>query len=298
MLSLTPPFVPGAAVAAERASQREAAPTLPEVRDLLQACGEAVGSPVPDLLFRTLAGHPQFLVPAWQAMAGNLRAAGAEAVADHLRRCAALSSQPAGYCDPDMLRAAGLTEATLEQIRAWTALQRWQLPRVLLFAAAWDAALAGLPVGGTAHPTRAGHPNPPADPVVVPLVSPDQASARVRDAFQRLEEAHGYTPIHDYYRGLACWPEYFDRAVADIRSMVPRDEYGARAQELWWIARLGAASLPDALPAGTTWLTARGLSDTAVLTVRGLLDLFARRVLPDTLLDATLALALLRGSDR
>jgi hypothetical protein len=32
--------------------------------------------------------------------------------------------------------------------------------------------------------------------------------------------------------------------------------------------------------------------------VRGLLDLFARRVLPDTLLDATLALALLRGSDR
>lgn len=278
----------------------EVSPTaaFPPVRSLFEETRQVLRTPGVDLLFRLLGNYPLFLENAWFYIRGNLQTFYVEAQADHIRARALLRFTPPGYSEPSMLRAAGIPQEELQAIRAWLRTQQYVLPKLMLFAAAWDAALSGISLGGARQSLGERTALPagiPPEMVAVPLMEPGTAPDRVRDTFRRIRETHGYPVIHDLFRGLANWPDYFDRAWADLRAVALLDEYTTRGDELWWMARAAGEAMPSELPVGREWLATLGVTDAEMMEIRALLDLFARRVLPDVLIDVTMARVVLEG---
>ncbi|MBI3947892.1 MAG: hypothetical protein HY321_18375 [Armatimonadetes bacterium] len=298
MLALTQPIAPGAGRAVERLPDLLGTAGPSSEEGIYGEVCRVLRVPVVDALFRVLGGYPGFLEEAWVLMAGNLASLYLEGQADPLRARSLVRFRPPGYSEPDTLRAAGLSDADMDAIRAWNVTQQYVLPKLLVFAAAWDAALSGIALGGARLPLEEHAPLPSGiAPGAVALPAPAETSERVRDTFDRIREVHGHPLLHDYHRGLAAWPGYLERAWADMRSAAFTEEYTARGSELWGMARAAAAGMPFELPAGAAWVLGRGLSEEQVVEIRALLDLFARRIYPDVLIDVTLARAVMEGRE-
>ncbi len=270
----------------------------PTVRAVFEDSQCVMRVPVVDVLLRMLANYPPFLENAWLVAKGSLQSRYAEAQADQIRQRAVLRFRPPGYSDRDMLRAAGVTNEELVQIHAWNVTQQYLLPKMMLFAAAWQAALSGVAVGGARRPLQEREVLPGGiaeGTASIPLVEPGRAPGRVEDTFARIRQVWATPIVHDYFRGLANWPEYLDRAWADIRSATLVDEYVERRHELWWLARAAAEGMPYDLPSGVEWAVGCGLEYAQIQEIQELLGLFAHRVLPDALLAVSLARVALDG---
>lgn len=248
------------------------------IRPVYEDIQRTLRVPFVNLIFRTLANDPDYLVPAWNQLAPVLRTRAFETLADRLRAAALLEPIP----DTADVQWGELGE--LDRVRAFNDSIHYVLPKLLLIATVWDDEAFGggegdrseIPLGvaeGTAK---------------VQMVSPSDATGRIRDLFQRETERHGHPLVSSYYRGLANWPDLLEAVWSRIEPIVESAAYRERRDALVRQAGTAIRSLPIS-----------GRIEGAARTdeVSALLAAFRRNFIPGMLIDAVLIKAMLDGPD-
>lgn len=247
------------------------------IRPVYEDIQRTLRVPFVNLIFRTLANDPDYLVPAWETLAPVLRTRGLERAADELRAEALLEPVP---------ETAGVewdTTGPLEKIRAFNDTIHYVLPKLLLIATAWDEEEFGdgegdrseIPLGVAKGTDKAQ------------MVSSEGASERVRRLLEREKLAHGHPLASSYYRILANWPDFFEAAWTRIEPIVGSADYIRRRDSLVDLATRAVRDLPVA---GQMRKTAR--TD----DVSALLAAFRRDFIPSMMLDVALIKAMPDGA--
>lgn len=246
------------------------------IRPVYEDIQRTLRVPFVNLIFRTLANDPDYLVPAWEQLAPVLRTRAFERAADELRAAALLEPVP---------ETGGVeweTTGPLEKIRAFNDTIHYVLPKLLLIATAWDEGEFGggegdrseVPLGVAEGTDKAK------------MVSSEDASERVHDLFQREKERHGHPLVSSYYRILANWPDFLEAAWTRIEPVVGSDGYRERVDALVQLAAELVQSLPlagEIRDAGRT----EQVSD--------LLGAFRREFIPLMMIDVVLIKAMVDG---
>lgn len=195
--------------------------------------------PFVNLIFRTLADDPDYLVSAWEQVAPVVRMRAFEREADELRAAALLEPVP----DASEVR----WEATgpLAKIRAFNATIHYVLPKLLLIVTIWDEGAFGD--GGTAEGDRSAIPlGVAAGTDKAPMVGAEEASERIRELFRRETTRHGHPLVSSYYRILANWPDFLEAAWTRIEPIVGSAAYVGRQGVLVEHASRAVRALPIA----------------------------------------------------
>lgn len=244
--------------------------------------------PIVNLIFRTLANHPDYLEDAWARIRPTLRSRAFEQAADELRAEALLEPAPdGGGVDWD---ATG----DLHRIRAFNDTIHYVLPKLLLTATLLHemdfgpSPAAAAPSPGDASPVP---PGPAEGTVKVEMVDADTDDPRLRALFDSVKERHGHPLVSSYYRGLGNWPDFLDAAWSRVEPRVRSASYDARGRDLVASARERVRTLP--VHAGP----AAGPDEARRAEIGEVLAAFRLRFIPDMLVDACLIKALVDGAD-
>lgn len=256
---------------------------------------EVLRVPYVDELWLALSRYPRYLERAWEELEPNLGTYAAEHAAD-LLRAHAVEDLPLVRRDQRLsLRVAGVSQAELEQIRAVNDTLHYALPKVLLAAVGLSAALAGESVGGGgARPRPLPRGLAPGSTPVEPAAAealPDGVAWHL----QEIAAVHRHPRAPLYFRALARWPAYLEVLWHDLRPYVGSEWYAERGEQLQRRAREEWAILPRRLTFGPDEVRALGYTLEQVDELRCILACYRARILPDVLLDVTLAKALLDG---
>lgn len=267
----------------------------PVVRAVFDEIAGTLRVPFVGLFWRVLAADPDVLALAWQAVAPNLRTRAAEdAAAALLRR--AFIAEAAGMSSHKAFRG-DLVRAEIDhdlrtRIGNFNHIATYALPKHLLAVAMLAEALEGRTAGGgDGDPAAIPH-GVAAGAVPVSPLDPAAARGRAAELLPAIARAHGHPTAEDYFRSLARLPDYLGAAWNAIRPVVRDAEYDARGRELVDAAVASVRALPHPvrLPPGR-------LPPPQVGELGRLLHLFRDRMLPDTLMDATMITALTDGPD-
>jgi hypothetical protein len=247
------------------------------IRPVYEDIQRTLRVPFVNLIFRTLANDPDYLVPAWEQLAPVLRTRGLERAADELRAEALLEPVP------DSSGVEWDKAGPLQKIRAFNDTIHYVLPKLLLIATAWDEEEFGdgegdrsdLPLGMAEGTDKAK------------MVGSEDASERIRRLLEREKLAHGHPLVSSYYRILANWPDFFEAAWTRIEPIVGSAEYIRRRDSLVDLATRAVRGLPVA---GQIRKAAR--TD----DVSALLAAFRRDFIPSMMLDVALIKAMLDGA--
>ncbi|MBW3570685.1 MAG: halocarboxylic acid dehydrogenase DehI family protein [Gemmatimonadetes bacterium] len=246
--------------------------------------------PIVNLIFRTLANHPDYLEGAWARIRPTLRSRAFEQAADELRAQALLEPVPdAGGVDRE---ASG----DLHRIRAFNDTIHYVLPKLLLTATLLHEMDFGPSPGGAAPGPAAGDASPiPSGPAEgtskVEMVDAETDDPRLRALFQSVKERHGHPLVSSYYRGLANWPGFLAAVWSRVEPRVRSEPYDARGRALVASAQERVRTLPvHARPA-------EGPDEARRAEIRQVLTAFRLRFIPDMLLDACLIKAVVDGPD-
>ncbi|HEV2150609.1 MAG TPA: halocarboxylic acid dehydrogenase DehI family protein [Longimicrobiaceae bacterium] len=246
------------------------------IRPVYQDVQRTLRVPFVNLIFRTLANDPDYLVPAWEQLSPVLRTRAFERAADEIRAEALLEPVPDG---------SGVEwedTGPLEKIRAFNDTIHYVLPKLLLIATAWDEGAWGggggdrseIPVGIAEGTDKA------------PMVSSEDAPERVRRLLEREKRAHGHPLVSSYYRVLGNWPDFLEAAWTRIEPVVGSTGYRERTDALARLATEAVRSLPVV---GEV----RGAERTP--EVSDLLRAFRREFIPSMMADVALIKALVDG---
>jgi hypothetical protein len=246
------------------------------IRPIYEHIQRTLRVPFVNLIFRTLANDPAYLVPAWEQLAPVLRTRAFERAAAELRASALLEPVP------DSSGIAWEETGPLEKIRAFNDTIHYVLPKLLLIATAWDQGSWGggegdhseIPLGVADGTDKA------------PMVSGEDAPERVRRLLEREKRAHGHPLVSSYYRILANWPEFLEGVWTRIEPVVGSDRYEERKGALVRLAAELVGSLPGAGEIHDATRTGE-ISD--------LLYAFRREFIPSMMLDVALIKAMVDG---
>ena len=248
------------------------------IRTLYDDVQRTLRVPFVNLIFRTLANDPDYLIPAWEQTAPVLRTRALERAADELRAAALLEPVP------DASAVAWASTGPLDEIRAFNGTIHYVLPKLLLLATAWDEGAFGgdggdgdtaeLPLGVAEGTGKS------------PMVDEAEASARVRDLFRREQARHGHPLVSSYYKVLGNWPDFLEAAWTRLEPIVGSDAYDRHRDELVELAARAVRTLP-------LGRELRGLARTD--DVSALLAAFRREFIPTMMLDVALVTAMLDG---
>lgn len=246
------------------------------IRPIYEEIQRTLRVPFVNLIFRTLANDPDYLVPAWNGLAPVLRTRAFERAADEIRAAALLEPVPG----TDGVRWDELGD--MDEVRAFNDTIHYVLPKLLLIATAWDEGRFGGADGdtreiplGVAEGTNK-----------VQMVSPENASGRVKELLEREKVRHGHPLVSSYYRGLANWPDLLEAIWTRIEPIVGSPGYQERRARLVTQAREAVRSLPIS---GEITGAARTEDVSALLVA------FRRNFIPGMLIDAVLIKAMLDG---
>lgn len=273
----TDPVARGVALAARRP---EVMPDQADerIRPVYEDLQRTLRVPFVNLIFRTLANDPDYLVPAWRQLAPVLRTRAFERAADELRAAALLEPVP------DSSGVKWEDAGPLEKVRAFNDTIHYVLPKLLLITTAWDEGEFGggdgdraeIPLGVAEGTDKAA------------MVASEEASERVRGLFEREKAQHGHPLVSSYYRILANWPDLFEAAWARIEPIVGSAEYLRRREVLVDLAARAVRGLP---------LTGQIREAARTEEVSSLLAAFRRDFIPSMMIDVALIKAMLDGTD-
>lgn len=222
-------------------------------------------------VFRSLARHPAWLLPAWRALGPNLATAAAEEGAAALRRACAdrLDAIVAPGAPPRLEGAAG------EEIRAVLETFAYVIPKAWLAVTALREALEGRPLPGAAPADRTALPRGvPARMPAIPLLPEAPDDPRVRAIFEAARERMGRPAVPSLYRTLGRWPAYLAAVWERVIEPGPLAGYRAAVPGLIGEAARAAHALPHPL----------ALAGPASDGVAGILAVYQRNM-PETLLQ-------------
>lgn len=258
----------------------------------LQAVYEDIQSklrvPFVNFIFRVLANYPDYLEFAWNRISPHLLTEQFEATADDLRGRAlpeAISERPTVEWD---------SLGELEQIRMFTDTIHYALPKLLLVSSALDDGLAGASGVSNVEVSEQIEPGVAGGTGVVPMVSSDEASTRVRALFSRIREHHGHPDVASYYRGLANWPDFLEAVWEELDGVLDSGPVEERKLDLLRHAKGVAGLMP--LPARAEVIPL-GFEEKDVRDLRSVLATFRFRIIPDTFVEVALIKALIDGPE-
>jgi hypothetical protein len=246
------------------------------IRPVYEEIQRTLRVPFVNLIFRTLANDPDYLVPAWKQLAPVLRTRAFEHAADELRAAALLEPVP------DSSGVEWEETGPLEKVRAFNDTIHYVLPKLLLVATAWEEGEFGggdgdrseIPLGVVPGTDKA------------PMVSSEGASGRVQWLLEREKRAHGHPLVSSYYRILANWPDFLEAAWTRIEPLVGSGGYRERKEALAQLATRIVQRLPAA---GEI----RGAARTPEISE--LLGAFRREFIPSMMMDVALIKAMVDG---
>ncbi|MFQ5895630.1 MAG: halocarboxylic acid dehydrogenase DehI family protein [Nitrospinota bacterium] len=170
-----------------------------------------------NLLYRTLAKHPAYLVAAWDQLRPNVTTLFFERVAEKVRRTMVPPLSPDLPNHEEELEELGYTDEQIRQVGGVIDVFNYVNPKNLIVASALKASLEGFPVGGVkpgdARELEPLPEGPPEGMETPTLVGPDEAQGQAREAFEALRAWYGGSAVGSVYRALGRWPEYLARAV-------------------------------------------------------------------------------------
>lgn len=252
----------------------------PHVAAIYEEIKQTLRVPVVNFVFRAAANEPDWLACAWAAVRPTAGSVRFEDEADSLRAVAA--------AEPPAVDAAAVEALgdDVDTVRAYVATIHYVLPKLLLIASGWQAALAGdraaapdgpggqLPLGVAPGTTN------------VPMVEPDEAAEPVRELLQDIARHHGHPAPATFYRGLANWPDFLGPLWQALRERVAGPAYRDLRTAVIGDAdhRARALGLPAAVDCGVPredWPS--------------IVSVFRLRLLPDLMLVSAMVRDILDG---
>jgi hypothetical protein len=246
------------------------------IRPVYEDIQRTLRVPFVNLIFRTLANDPDYLVPAWEQIAPVLRTRALERAADELRAAALLEPVP------DSSGVMWEDTGPLEKIRAFNDTIHYVLPKLLLITTAWDEREFGggegdrseIPLGVAEGTDKA------------PMVDSENASERVRRLLEREKTTHGHPLVSSYYRILGNWPDFLEAAWNRIEPVVGSAGYRERIDLLVQLASRAVRRLP---------LAGEIQSAERTEEISDLLRAFRREFIPSMMIDVALIKAMVDG---
>jgi hypothetical protein len=285
-----------------RAAERPRLPEVqegqasPEVRAVFDDVTATVRVPYVGLFWRVLAAEPAVLRAAWEAVAPNLRTRAAERIGARLAERAFISEaaqMPSHKAFKGDLVRSEIDFDLRSRIGNFNHIAYYALPKHLLAVTMLAAAMEGQVVGGgdgdaTEIPAGIAEGAVPVSPL-----DPAVARGRAAELLPVVAEGHGHPTTEDYFRSLARLPDYLGSAWNALKPVVRDEEYDARGREVVRLAAESLATLPHPVhfPAGKVAPPQTG-------ELMALLRLFRDQMLPDTLMDCAIVVALTDGPEQ
>lgn len=256
-----------------------------EVKSVYEDIRQTLRVPVVNLLFRTLATYPGYLIPAWQQLSSAFRTRAFERFADDIRRIAVPEqqwNQTGEYWDDyDDIR----------DIRAFNDTFHYVLPKLLLVANAFYQATFG-PGETTTNEASETVPKGIADGThEVKLVESGKADKKVKTIFADIRKQHKHPFDSSYYRGLANWPDFLETAWEKIEMVVGSATYVDQKEKITEKAKAGMHLF------SLTKISTATLDAEQVEVVKSILTAFRLKYIPEMLLDVALVKVLLDGEE-
>lgn len=256
-------------------------PIYEDIKDTLRV-------PIVNLIFRTLANYPDYLIAIWSQLSPNLRTFHFEQEADTLRQNSLL--EPA----PTLSGVEWHKLGQMDEVRAFNDTIHYVLPKLIITTAAFykmtfgsDDAVDQLnskssdslefPVGPAQGTTK------------VEMIDPEGASEKVQELFKSIKERHGHPLVSSYYRGLANWPDFLEEVWKRLGTVVGSPDYEERKRKLVEKAEELARSLK------LNKLKGEVLNEEQSSEVRAILTAFHSKFIPEMMLDAALIKAMIDG---
>jgi len=234
-------------------------------------------------VFRALAVHPAYLVPAWTMLRPNMATTTAETVAGGLRvacvdRLKLLVGAP-------RFPAAALLESERAEIRAVLETFFYVIPKFVAAVTALHEAWQGRPIPGRppSGPARTLPRGAPSSMPSIPMVASDTPDPRVRRLFEAAATMLGRPEVPSLYRTLARWPHYLDAVWESIADPALLTGYRAAVPSLLGHVADGCRGFPFPVSLHRTG-AARSLDPQAVSTIDAILATY-QRDMPETLLQ-------------
>ena len=222
------------------------------VRDIFESVKSTLRVSVVPLMFRAWARRPEFLEAVWRQLEPVLRTRAFETAADRIReRAVDLVDDLAKLADHlPVMRAAGLSDREIEQVRDTIAVFHYVNPKLLLIAEAVRVAIAE-----PAAPSReAAQPTPQADMpsgipagMVRPAVVDFEAGAgseQIRTILEEMQTLLDLAVPNTDYVALAHYPIYLEMAWRELKPMVQKRSFEAAEAELRRMAADAVRALP------------------------------------------------------
>lgn len=255
------------------------------LRGLYEDIQQVLRVPVVNQIFRTLANYPDYLEQAWTKCRPVLCSDSFEQAADEIRTRALLDDAPVSA-------VLGLPDAdNAQQLQGFNDTIHYVLPKLLLVCSLfYEASFGDQARGSTAYVEALGTaPKGVAEGATkVEMVNPAEADEEVRQLFEDIKARHGHSVVSSYYRGLAQWPDFLQRAWGLTAPYVGSPNYNSRRLELIETARVTVRKWPVA-PIEPP--------EAHIDDIRDILTTFQHKFVPEMLLDTALIKAFLGGRD-
>ncbi|CAN5597259.1 hypothetical protein BH24ACT21_BH24ACT21_14970 [soil metagenome] len=259
-----------------------------EVQVVYQDVRDRLRVPFVNFVFRVLANYPEYLEFAWGRISPYLLTRQFEQTADDLR----VRALPEAISERSTVEWDSL--GNLDRIRMFTDTIHYALPKLLLVATALDEGLGGASGISVDEGWEQVEPGAAEGTGVVPMVSPDEADARLQALFRRIKDFHGHPDVASYYRGLANWPDFLEAVWQELGDVADSGPAGERKLDLLRQAGGVVGLMP--LPTRTE-AVGLGLKGEDIRDLRAALAVFRFRVIPDTFVEVALIKAFLDGPD-
>lgn len=244
--------------------------------------------------WRALAYDQQRFTTIWQALKPLIATRAFEREAAALRRAALIEeavTMPSHQAfKADMVRAE-IDFEMRDRISNYNAAVHYALPKTLLVAT-W--LLAPSEERATPPTSEAEIPTGIAPgAVAVPPAPPQQIRGRLAELLDEIPRAHQHPIADEYFRAIGRMTDYLNAAWNALKPIVRDEPYDDRARDLNRRAEAALTLLPPK-PRAIAGL----LDQDAAARDRAVLTYFARRHLPDILIDIAIVKGLTDGPDR
>ncbi len=197
---------------------------------------------VPDV-FRALALHPAYTVPAWDGLKGNLASVDAEQLAGQVRIAVIDRLKP--IVAERSLPSIAVERDARDEIRGVLEACFYVVPKAFVAATALREAWQGRPIGGRGGPPPRTVPRgAPASMPRLSLVDPAAADLRIRRLFDDATGRLGHPVVPSVYRALARWPAYLESVWEPLTDSALAAGHRDAASALVKITARGCRGLP------------------------------------------------------
>jgi hypothetical protein len=243
-------------------------------------------------VFRALAIHRAYVLPAWTALKPNLATTEAEQLAGRLRVTVVDRLKPIVEGRPRPMVA--MPDESRHEIRAVLEAFFYVIPKAFVAVTALREAWEGRPIRGRtgSAPRTVPRGAPPSMPAL-PLLDQAADDPRIRRVFDDATGVLGRPAVPSLYRTLARWPGYLEAVWESVIDPATLAGYRAAVPALAEAAARGCHEWPLAFALDRA-TAARSLDAAALASVDAILSGF-QRTMPETTFQIA---RLLRDLDR